>query len=262
MNYKEHYNLLCERAKTRTLDCYVEIHHVIPRCLGGSNNKDNLIKLTPEEHYVAHQLLVKMYPQHKGLVWAALKMTRHPNNKRCNNKLYGWLKRKNQQITKQRKGFKNGSYGRYWYHHPVSLLNVKCFPEEVPLGYVKGRKFKHNNMCKVCGKDTKTVYRIYCETHKPGRPLLRQCKNCYSEFDRKTAETGRYSPYCSVKCRERNINEKTSTLEKEARIWYNKYINGNYVSLRDFCRKNDINAMTVSKRFRRYIGEYKGNRKL
>ncbi len=36
---------------------YKERHHIIPRCLGGSNNKDNLIDLYPEEHYDAHRLL-------------------------------------------------------------------------------------------------------------------------------------------------------------------------------------------------------------
>jgi hypothetical protein len=31
--------------------------------MDGSDLVSNLVYLTPEEHYVAHQLLVKMYPE-------------------------------------------------------------------------------------------------------------------------------------------------------------------------------------------------------
>jgi hypothetical protein len=89
MNYQKHYNLLIERAKYRVLKSYTEKHHIIPECIGGSNAKDNLVRLTPEEHYVAHQLLVKMYPDNAKLIFAA-----HMLNKGRNNKLYGWIRKK------------------------------------------------------------------------------------------------------------------------------------------------------------------------
>ena len=95
MNYKKHYDLLINRAKNRLLEGYTERHHIIPRCIGGSDDPNNLVDLTPEEHYVAHQLLVKIYPEEKGLLYAAHIMTRksYKNNYR-NNKLYGWLRKK------------------------------------------------------------------------------------------------------------------------------------------------------------------------
>lgn len=139
MNYGKHYNLLCERAKTRQLSCYTESHHVVPRCLGGDNSMDNLVDLTPEEHYVAHQLLIKMYPEHKGLIWAAHQLTWQQNGKRNNNKLFGWLRRKNALLAKQRIGKKNGSYGKSWYYNPHTLENIKCLSDEVPYGFMKGR---------------------------------------------------------------------------------------------------------------------------
>jgi hypothetical protein len=37
-----------------------ERHHIVPRCLGGSNKSDNIVRLTDREHYICHQLLVKM----------------------------------------------------------------------------------------------------------------------------------------------------------------------------------------------------------
>jgi hypothetical protein len=89
MNYTNHYNLLIERAKTRVLDGYSEQHHIVPRCMGGSEDKSNLVRLTAEEHFVAHQLLAKMYPHNVGLIFAVLAM-----GARINNKRYGWVRRR------------------------------------------------------------------------------------------------------------------------------------------------------------------------
>lgn len=91
MDYRRHYELLVVRARDREIDCFVERHHVIPKCMGGTDGTDNLVRLTPEEHYVAHQLLVKIHPENKKLVYAAWAMT---HGSRRSNKKYGWLKRK------------------------------------------------------------------------------------------------------------------------------------------------------------------------
>ena len=94
MNYQKHYDTLINRAKNRLLEGYSERHHIIPRCMGGTNRKDNLVALTAEEHYVAHQLLVKMYPDNDKLIYAAQMMTISSSHNIRNNKLYGWLKLK------------------------------------------------------------------------------------------------------------------------------------------------------------------------
>lgn len=94
MNYKKHYDLLMERAKTRIVQGYVEKHHIIPRCLNGSDDIENIAILTPEEHFVAHQLLVKIYPKNRKLILAAVMMTTHNSEKRINNKRFGWLKQR------------------------------------------------------------------------------------------------------------------------------------------------------------------------
>ena len=58
MNYKKLYETLIHNAKERDMvDGYTEIHHIIPRSEGGSNDKDNLVELTPKEHFVAHKLM-------------------------------------------------------------------------------------------------------------------------------------------------------------------------------------------------------------
>jgi predicted DNA-binding protein YlxM (UPF0122 family) len=63
--------------------------------MSGDDSAENLVDLTPEEHFVCHQLLIKMYPDNHKLVYAANMMT-VSNSRVCriNNKKYGWLKRK------------------------------------------------------------------------------------------------------------------------------------------------------------------------
>lgn len=64
MNYKRQYDLLIEKARQRgTVEGYKERHHIIPRCMDGDDEKENLVELTAREHYVAHRLL---YMQHKS----------------------------------------------------------------------------------------------------------------------------------------------------------------------------------------------------
>lgn len=59
--YSVIYTSIISKSKNRPLDSnsYYERHHIIPRALGGSNLKDNLVYLTPKEHYVCHHLLTK-----------------------------------------------------------------------------------------------------------------------------------------------------------------------------------------------------------
>jgi len=86
VNYQKHYDKLINRAKWRKLEGYGEKHHIVPKCLGGGEQASNKVKLTAEEHYVAHQLLVKIYPKITKLAYALVFMSGENNNKRCNNK--------------------------------------------------------------------------------------------------------------------------------------------------------------------------------
>lgn len=61
--YSKWYNTLCTEAqkRERPLNVYVEKHHIIPKSLGGSNEKGNLVFLSAKEHYIAHRLLIKCF---------------------------------------------------------------------------------------------------------------------------------------------------------------------------------------------------------
>jgi len=106
MNYQRIYNTIIERSKQRMLLEYTEEHHIIPRCVGGTDDSANLVMLTPEEHYVCHQLLVKIYPGNIRLVKAAMFMVASNKHQRRSNKTYGWLKK---QYSEYMKGPNNPS---------------------------------------------------------------------------------------------------------------------------------------------------------
>lgn len=132
MDYLKIYNELMARSKTRTLDGYTETHHIVPKCKGGSNDANNLAILTPSEHYLAHQLLVKIYPTDYGLVYAAKLMTGHKNGKRCNNKLYGWIRCK--LSTARKEWLKDKS------NHPRGMLGKRHSEETKRSNSIKNKQ--------------------------------------------------------------------------------------------------------------------------
>jgi hypothetical protein len=95
MDYQKIYNNLIDRATLRVSEGYVEKHHIVPRCLGGTDAKENIVSLYPEEHYLAHLLLCKVNKGNSKLLYAAMNMTTGSmiNNGKRNNKAYGWLRR-------------------------------------------------------------------------------------------------------------------------------------------------------------------------
>jgi len=96
MNHQKVYNQIIEHAKNRVLEGYTEKHHIVPKCIGGSNNKNNLVKLTAKEHFLCHLLLVEIYPDESKLKQALWLMSigkqsiKHKIN--INSRLYSRLK--------------------------------------------------------------------------------------------------------------------------------------------------------------------------
>jgi ribosomal protein L37AE/L43A len=63
MDHIKVYNNLIQKRKDFPLDSneYGENHHIIPKCLGGTDDKSNIIRLSFREHFLAHHLLWKHY---------------------------------------------------------------------------------------------------------------------------------------------------------------------------------------------------------
>jgi hypothetical protein len=84
MNHYQIYNAIIQNSKIKNRKkinknennyLYYENHHIIPRCLSGSDDKENLVLLTAKEHYICHKLLTYIYPKNRKIVDAFFRMT-------------------------------------------------------------------------------------------------------------------------------------------------------------------------------------------
>jgi hypothetical protein len=138
MNYKKIYDQIILRAKNeeriKSSNFYYESHHIIPKCVGGSDKSNNLVLLTAKEHFLCHKLLLLIYPGEKCLIYALWMMANGSNFYRnnylsvsikdyeyCRN-LYSELRKgfvyteemrkKMSESQKEKTGDKNSFYGR------------------------------------------------------------------------------------------------------------------------------------------------------
>lgn len=90
MDYNRLYTLIIQNARRRFISTahtrkawnkeykilfsdYIEIHHITPKCIGGTDHSLNFCALSAKEHYIAHRLLCKIYPTNSKL-WYAYNM--------------------------------------------------------------------------------------------------------------------------------------------------------------------------------------------
>ena len=72
-----------ERRKKHNSN-YYEKHHIIPKCLHGSNCKDNLVLLTAREHFICHKFLCKMVSNKKEIYLLKTALSYFMNNTKRN----------------------------------------------------------------------------------------------------------------------------------------------------------------------------------
>lgn len=190
MNYQKIYDSLINRAKNRQLNSYIEKHHIVPRCIGGDDSVDNLVALTPEEHYVAHQLLHRIYPNNFGLLNATLKMCQG----RTNNKLYGWIRRRYSQMrSKMMQGSGNTMHDKRWVSNEHETILVDA---DVAVELIDSRKYISGKSAKraVCGHLVRKRC-ITCEDLKGKRKQIRRAegaalaKSLFEEFKNSDARS-------------------------------------------------------------------------
>lgn len=159
--YTKWYNSIIAKAQSRKdSPQYFEVHHIIPECLhehrvrpgpkgvvsGFPDDPSNLVKLTLEEHYVCHLLLVKMVisTRQRTQLFHALTMmskTRQSMGMRFNRHLYALLK-KNIKLEK-----------RSVFYNKELDKEIRVFEgEEVPDGYTRCGRPKSEEHKKNIGK--------------------------------------------------------------------------------------------------------------
>lgn len=151
MDYKKIHDNIIERGKNRKLDGYVEKHHIIPKCMNGTNEPNNLVELTAREHFLVHWLLHEMYPENSDLRYAFWSICRNSDNQqryKPSSRVYEYAKHKMLEIwqkfklsDKQINSIKESLTGTKWYHKPDGT-NLRAFPNDPKIsdeGWLSGR---------------------------------------------------------------------------------------------------------------------------
>jgi ABC-type phosphate transport system substrate-binding protein len=131
------------------------LHHIIPKHMGGTDEPENLIELTVEEHAEAHKKLWEQYERWEDkLAWQGLagligkeelikqmliEAAKKGNASRPTNKgkKYNWKKSPKPV----------GTGGTRWFHNPENPTEKKCFraDQSPPDGWVRGQGRKAVN---------------------------------------------------------------------------------------------------------------------
>jgi hypothetical protein len=141
MNYSKIYENLIYNAKINPKsDKYKEWHHIIPKCLGGSDDVDNLVLLSARQHYLAHWLLYKIH-RTSALVHAWHSMSRigiGQEERNVNSHLFEYCKVERRKIlSKQYSGEGNNFFGKKHTEktkHKLSMIHfgkIYKTPEQI-----------------------------------------------------------------------------------------------------------------------------------
>lgn len=84
-NYEEFINnIIKTRGRFACGNEYHERHHIKPKCMGGTNDEDNLVDLFAREHFIAHKLLAQENPKNDSLIyaWSCMAFVKSSNQER------------------------------------------------------------------------------------------------------------------------------------------------------------------------------------
>lgn len=82
MNYiKIHDRIILNATNRVKPDCYCENHHILPRSMGGNDDKTNIVALTAREHFLIHWLLYKIH-KNSSMALAFFSMSKPVGNGR------------------------------------------------------------------------------------------------------------------------------------------------------------------------------------
>jgi len=167
-------------------DIYVENHHIIPKCMGGSNDDNNIIRLSARQHFLCHLLLIRMVdaPYKEKLAYAAWQFTMRKNKIKITARQYEQLKKELSisYIGRKRKPFSEKTRRNM----SLSKLGIKRKPhtEESKLLISQNRKGKcigekNPFYGKTHSPETIEKIKIASSTKQKGRPKPKiKCKYC------------------------------------------------------------------------------------
>jgi hypothetical protein len=97
-----------DSLKSQVIDGYSEKHHIIPKSMGGTDARSNLIALTPRQHFVAHWMLWKAYGGNMGR--AFFMMSNFGKYGKVNSRTYAMARADYSLQVKQQLAIKPNTY--------------------------------------------------------------------------------------------------------------------------------------------------------
>jgi hypothetical protein len=162
MNYQKIYDSLVNYRLQNPAKLefdYTENHHIIPRSLDKSLEKDksNIVNLSAREHFIAHALLVKIYKQNgdkdkwyrmmcafdaMSKLYGSIRNPELRYKNKSNSKLYEIWKAELSKYIKEsgcRTGKNSSMHGKTFYYNP-DTKEIKCFKIDEPVvgNWIKG----------------------------------------------------------------------------------------------------------------------------
>lgn len=122
MTYKEFIESILKTRGRFNCEGYKERHHIIPKCMGGTNNDDNLIDLYAQEHFIAHKMLAMEHSDNHKIVYAFYAMSCGRSKNKPNTEVspedYAKARELYAQVRPSITGSANPMYGRYKDKNP------------------------------------------------------------------------------------------------------------------------------------------------
>lgn len=201
---KWYYNIINNSKVCQPETGYTESHHVVPKSLGGSDDKNNLVKLTAKQHFVCHLLLTKMFAfntyEHFKMIHAFCMMERGT----CNLKMQRYTSRVHEKQRQQfseylslkQQGINNNQYGTIWiYNEKLNQCKKINKNDNIPDDWKKGRVLNWDNFSNQKTKEPQNV--------------ITNCIECGITFDTSSTRKTFCSHICGNAYRFKNAKKIT-----------------------------------------------------
>jgi hypothetical protein len=251
MNYQRIYASIVLRAQSEDAErrlnkkingAYYEVHHIIPKSLGGTDKKSNLAVLTAKEHFICHWLLIKIYPdgsdpQSKMLIafWRMRSSSgSQRGNRYINARAYELLRIKYATAigklgSAKQRGEGNSHYGMHWYTS-ADDGSVRCSDSELSFPWVKGRNLFRGEF-------------NYLDFGDDGKSISRKHAISSNQLSGKRKR---------IHVRDTNANIRQLALDATRKVW-DEFHSGLYASLGDWAKIHGVTYQALRKRFKKHI---------
>jgi hypothetical protein len=208
--YFKYYYSIINRAKSRVISGYTESHHIIPRSLGGLDNKENLVDLTAKEHFICHLLLTKITfgKNKRSMIFAlnALSNLNNPYQNRYRSRLYEISRRifaDEQSVAMSGAG--NPMYGKHHSHKSKQKMSNSHLGKK-PWNYGKALTDTHKQ--KISKSNSGENNFMFGKTHSDESKKAISNKNTGHSYNKGILKSADHKKAISEKLKGKELSEE------------------------------------------------------